>query len=212
MRHDVCPATMTPENLADWIRTNKIEVFNHTEKHPLNEEEIAAFERQSSMATRQIAKLDSLVDYFQGLIKNGTPFDTGLNDHKPVSVTIPPTKGKKVMEANRDYATDQLEKGVREDITPIYMMPWAEFDRIVAIDIEGKEWSKYSRPMTDDEKRQHGKPILRASVSIQEALDKSGIEIESVSGKEVKLTKKKRNKPEPEGLLGDGEESDELNL
>lgn len=206
MRHECTPQTMTPENLADWIKSNKVEVTNHIEKIPLSDEEINEFQRSSSLASRQIDKLKDTLKYFKALIDKGTPWNFAISDHVPISVTIPPTKGIKVLEANRKNADDQIEKGYREEVTSIYLIPWPEYKKMVAVDIEGEEWSKYSREMTLDEVRQHGKPILSASTEIKDALEAQGIEIERVQGKEVKLVQKKRKKdeePVDENLVSD---------
>lgn len=202
-RHDCLPQTMTPENLADWIKSNKVEVVNHIEKFPLTEEEIAEFQRSSSVASRQIDKLKDTKKYFTTLVDKGTPYSISIDDHTPVSVTIPPTKGIKVLEANRKYADDQIEKGYKEEITTIYLIPWPEYEKMVAVDIEGYEWQKYSRTMSKDEVRQHGKPILSASTEIRDVLEEQGIEIERVEGKEVKLTKKDKKESKKMNLLED---------
>lgn len=162
-RHECTPSTMTISNLADWIRSNKVDVINHTEKIKLTEEEETELQKQSSLASRAIDKLKGTLDYIKELINNGTPWDSATNNHRPVSVTIPPTQGVKILEKNRKFADDQLEKGYKEEITPIYMIPWPEHEKMVAMDIMGEEWSKYSRAMSPDEVSQHGKPILRAS-------------------------------------------------
>lgn len=201
-RHDVCPSTMTVENLADWIQANKVETSNHVEKFPLDQDEINQFQKDATLATIQINKLKDVLKYFSDTIKNGTPWDSMVNDNKPLGVTIPPTKGLKVLEANRNFACLQLEKGYREEVTLIYFLPWPEFEKMVALDIEGTEWTKYSRKMTSDEIRQHGKPILSASVEMTAVLEKSGLEIEKVDGKTATLRKKKK-KPD---LLDDAED------
>jgi len=165
--HECLPQTMTPSNLADFIRSNKVDQINHVEKIPLTAEEIAQYEKDSSLASRAIDKLKDTEDYIKRLIKKGTPFDRNLGpegSHRPVDVTIPPTKGIETLEANRKYADQQIEKGFKEDITAIYFIPWPEYEKMVAVSIEGVEWSKYSRGMSQDEIMQHGKPILKASM------------------------------------------------
>lgn len=190
MRHEICPATMTNEQLADWIQTNKTEIKNHIEKFPLTPEEINEFQKSSSLASRAIDKLKDTLKYFQEYIKNGTPYDSATENFRPVTVTIPPSQGVKVLEANRKFADRQLESGYREEITPVYMLPWPEKKRMVALDIVGEEWSKYSRQMTDDEVRQHGRPILEATQEVRDVLAENNIEIEKIDGKQVRMRKK----------------------
>lgn len=197
MRHDACPSTMTIENLADWITSNKVDVINHVEKFPLTADEINEFQRSSSLASRAIDKLKDTVKYFTETVKNGTPWDPATENNRPVSVTIPPTQGVKVLEANRKFADRQLENGYREEVTSIYLIPWPEMEKMVAMDITGEEWSKYSRQMTKDEVRQHGRPILSAAQELRENLAEAGIEITKVEGNTVHMTasdKKKRKR------------------
>ena len=197
MRHESLPMTMTPEQLADYIRSNRIETKNHIEKIMLTEEEKRDLAVKSSLASRQIVKLENLKKDFTKLITKGTPWNNSLGDggdNIPVPITIPPTKGLDALKSNRLFHDEQIEKGYREDVTAVYLLPWPEYEKIVAVDIEGNEWSKYSRPMTKSEIAQHGKPILSASTEIKDVLAEQGIEIERVDGKEVKLTQNKEKK------------------
>lgn len=221
MRHEICPSTMTVNNLADWVRSNKVDIINHVEKFPLTPEEINDLQKSSSLASRALDKLKDTLKYISELIKNGTPWDPATENNRPVSVTIPPTQGVKVLEANRKFADRQLESGFREDITPIYFLPWPEYKKMVALDITGEEWSKYTRRMTDDELMQHGRPILsEAARQFKDGLAESGMRVEGVKDGEVIITtghkkKSKLNKLPPlsdselEELDGDG---DDLNL
>jgi hypothetical protein len=225
MRHHSLPQTMTPEQLADYIQSNRIETKNHVEKFPLTEEEKRDLAVKSSLASRAILRLENLLKEVSKLIKKGTPWNTDLGtdgDHVPVPITIPPTAGIDVLKSNRQYADDQIEKGYREDVTPIYFVPWPEYEKILAVCIEGKEWSQYSRDMTPQEVKQHGKPILSASTELRDVLENAGIEIEKVDGKTVHMKASKRNKnaidkqpplssDEKEEIEGD-EDEDKLNL
>jgi hypothetical protein len=161
-RHSSLPEFMTIESLADYIRSNKVDTINHVEKIPLTEEEINKLAMESSLASRAIDKLESVKKYFESFLKKGTPWDTNAEDHRPLTVTIPPTKGTEKLKSNRKFADDQIAQGYREDVTSIYLLPWPEKERMVACDIEGREWTTYSRGMSGDEIKQHGKPILKA--------------------------------------------------
>jgi hypothetical protein len=211
MRHEICPSTMTIESLADWIRSNKVDVFNHEEKINLTEDEINEFQKSSSLASRAIDKLKGTMKYIQETIKNGTPFDNGTMDHRPVSVTIPPTKGLKALEANRKFADEQLENGYKMDITTLYLLPWPEFKKMVAVDIEGNEWTKYSRDMSLDEYRQHGRPILEATEEVKEILEENGMKITKAKGNTVKIEKVEET-PKPKKNYKDKEGRPELDL
>lgn len=197
MRHHSLPISMTPEQLADYIRSNRVDTVNHLEKINLTDEEKAKLAMESSLASRAIVRLENLLKEFTTIIKKGTPWDMNVGedgDHRPITFTIPPSKGLEKLKSNRLFADDQIEKGYREEVTPIYFIPYPEYEKMVAVDIEGNEWSNYSRPMSRDEVRQHGKPILSASQDIKEILEDQGIEIERVKGKEVKLKKTDKKK------------------
>lgn len=163
MRHEALPQTMTVEQLGDWINTNRIDTLNHTEKIQLTPTEIAELEKSSSLASRAIIKLQDIKKQFDRFLKKGTPFNQERQDHEPVNITITPTKGLEALESNREFAERQLALGYREDITAIFFIPWPEYSKVLAFDVEGHEWSTYSRKMTSDEAKQHGRPILEAS-------------------------------------------------
>lgn len=212
MRHHSLPMTMTPEQLADYIRSNRVDTVNHVEKINLTDGEKAKLAMESSLASRAIVRLENLLKEFTTIIKKGTPWDMNVGedgDHRPITFTIPPSKGLEKLKANRLFADDQIEKGYREEITPIYFIPYPEFDKMVAVDIEGNEWSNYSRYMSKDEIRQHGKPILSASQQLREGLAEAGITIEKVDGNTVHMTadpSKKKNKKKEKDLLSDDED------
>lgn len=183
MRHDSLPQTMTPENLADYIRTNKVDIVNHVEKILLTEEEIKQLAMDSSLASRQIDKLEEVKKYFDLNLKKGTPWNSATSDHNPLSVTIPPTKGIDKLKENRKFADDRIRDGYKEEVTPVYFLPWPERERILAVDIEGNEWSTYSRAMSLDEIKQHGKPVLKSiGQKFRDDLAKSGMRVEGVEG------------------------------
>ncbi len=162
MRHHSLPQASTPEQLAEWIQLNKVDTYDHTEKIPFTEEEIQAFEHQSSLASRSIDKLTAVEKYFKELIKKGTHFNQEREVYEPANVTIPPTKGKDALTANREFADKQVELGYKLDITNLYLIPNPEEGTMVMVDIEGNEWPDYSRNMTNDEISQF-KPLLQGS-------------------------------------------------
>lgn len=209
MRHISLPQTMTPEQLADYIRSNRVDTINHVEKIALTDDDKAKLAMDSSLASRALMKLEKMQKEIMFYINKGTPFDQSLGDdgdHKPLTITIPPTKGVEKLKANRLYADEQLEKGFREDVTAIYLIPWPEYEKMVAVCIEGNEWSKYSRPMKDYEIAQHGKPILKESTILMEAMEEQGLRIERVDGKKAIIAvdeTKKDKKKNKRNLLDD---------
>jgi len=163
MRHYSLPLTMTPEQLADYIRTNRVDTHNHVEKIDLTPEEIATLEHDSSLASRAIDKLTDVKKSFEFFLKKGTWYDNATEQHKPQIITIPPSKGIEKLQANREFADKQIVQGYREEVTTLYLLPYPEHEKMIMVDIEGKEWSQYSRQMSIDEIKQHGKPILKAA-------------------------------------------------
>lgn len=162
IKHACVPATMTPEALGDWIMTQKVDQQNHVEKIPLTEDEITQFEHDSSLASRAIDKLMEVKKYFDNSLKKGTPYDKATESHKPLSITIPPTRGLDALKSNREHADAQIVKGCKEEITELYLIPFPEKSRMIMVNIVGVEWPDYSRDMTADEIQQY-KPLLRVS-------------------------------------------------
>ncbi len=180
MRHKAVPETLTPENLAQWIKLNKVDVFNHIDQIPLTEEEINHLAMESSLASRAMDKLHGVETYFKEVIKMGTPYDSDKEQYQPISVTIPPSKGMKKLEANREHADHQLDSGYKEETTHLYLIPYPEDSMMIMVDIEGEQWSQYSRKMTMSEVNQH-KPLLRTvGQKFHDDLAKDGMFVESV--------------------------------
>ncbi len=152
MIHPSIPQTLTPENLATWIEKNHDRKFQHIEKTELTEDVIRDLEHKSSLASRAIDRLNEVKDSFMETLKNGTP-----DQEKPEDITIPPTKGLKALTANREWADKQLEQGFSEEIIDIYMVPDPENSRMLALDIEGKEWEEFSVDMTEEDHKKYGK-------------------------------------------------------
>lgn len=212
MRHHSLPMTMTPEQLADYIRSNRVDTVNHVEKINLTDGEKAKLAMESSLASRAIVRLENLLKEFTTIIKKGTPWDMNVGedgDHRPITFTIPPSKGLEKLKANRLFADDQIEKGYREEITPIYFIPYPEYEKMVAVDIEGNEWSNYSRQMSKDEVRQHGKPILSAGQQFRESLAEDGMHISGVDedgAVNIVVGEKPKKKRGQKNLLDDDEQ------
>lgn len=96
---------------------------------------------------------------------------------------------------------------------------------MIAVDIVGEQWSNYSRDMSRDEIRQHGKPILSAGQQLRESLAESGINIDRVEGNTVHMSvdeskrKKKKSSIDKQPALSeeelrelDGDDSTDLGL
>lgn len=162
IKHPCVPQTLTPELLADWIQTQKVDQQNHVEEIPLTEEEIIEFEHTSSLASRAIDKLMEVKKHFDNALKKGTPYDRATEQHRPLTVQIPPSKGLDALKANREFADKQIVEGVKKEITALYMIPYPEQSKMIMVNIVGVEWPEYSRDMTADEINQY-KPLLRAS-------------------------------------------------
>ena len=160
--HPCLPQTMTPENLAQWITENQKDIINHVEETELTEEEIRDYEHKSAMASGAIDELKEVEKHFKEILKKGTPTN-GDGEYQPYDVTIPPTKGTEVLEANRKYANDKLRDGVNKTETKYYLIPFPEEKLMVAVDIEGQENDQYSREMTEVEEQKFSLPLLESS-------------------------------------------------
>ena len=155
MKHPAIPSNLTPENLAEWIKSNAAEVIEHVEKTELEEEQVHELEKKSSLASRAIDRLETIKKEFMETLKEGTP-----DEEMPVDITIPPTKGLKILKANRAFADKQLENGFLEENIPLYMIPYPEDSLMVAFDIEGNEWPEFTKEMTTEQINKH-KPMLK---------------------------------------------------
>lgn len=154
-KHPGLPSTLTPENLADWIKTNAIEVIEHVEKTELDEDQVHELEKKSSLASRALDRLDAIKNDFMETLKEGTP-----DEETPMDFTIPPTRGTKIIKANRAFADKQLEQGFQEENIPLYIIPYPEESQMVAFDITGNEWPEFTKDMTSEQINQH-KPMLK---------------------------------------------------
>lgn len=155
MIYNTFPQTMTPENLASWIVTNALETKDHTDETPLLPDEIRDFEHESSLASRAIDRLNGIKESFIEVLKNGNSLD------EPMEFKIPPTKGLKLLSANREFYDMQLERGFKINITTIYFVPSPEEAKAIGTDIEGKEWPEYTRDLTEPEMEKIGKLFIK---------------------------------------------------
>lgn len=190
IKHACVPKSLTPELLADWIQNQKIDVENHIEQIPLTKEEIQEYEHASSLASQSIDRLKAVKKYFDNALKKGTPFDKATEQHKPLTVTIPPSKGLDALEANREYADKQIMLGHKEEVTALYLIPYPETSRMIMVNIVGVEWPEYSRDMTADEQSQY-KPLLKR---VAEAAPVEGENETIADTATVKEDKKKKNR------------------
>lgn len=148
MRHEALPQSLTVEQLAQWLYENKIDSKSHTEEEAYTEEEIQEFEHKSSLASRSIDGLDDIEKRVKEHLKEGI-FD------EPVSITLPPTNGRKTLTANRKYADDQILKGFSYREIDLYGIPDEKTEKILFFDAEGNMWDDYSENMSEDQKHQY---------------------------------------------------------
>jgi hypothetical protein len=146
--HEALPQSMTPENLGEWINSNSIDTNTHIEEIPYTEEEIKEFEHKSSLASRSIDEIEAVEKKVKEMVKEGID--------EPVNVTIPPTKGTKILKENRLYADEQILKGFNEVSTPLFGIPYPEKEKVLWFDIEGNLFEQYTTDMTPDQLKAHG--------------------------------------------------------
>jgi len=161
MLHPCLPSTFTPEKLAGWITDNAIEVLDHIEKIELETEQIHELESKSSLASRAIDRLEKIKKDFMDILTEGTP-----DEENPVDIIIYPTKGFKILKANRAFADKQLEQGFQEEVIPLYIIPYPEDSQMVAVDIVGNEWPEFTKDMTSEQINQH-KPMLKKDKKVK---------------------------------------------
>lgn len=161
MLHRALPQTMTKENLAIWIKGSNIETRVHEEKFDLTEVEIASFEHDSSVASREIDRLLNVKDAFNHTLKKGTLcIDVEKQVYEDVTVVIPGTKGIEVLQSNREYADAQIVKGYRTENTQLYGIPYPETKKILFFDIEGGRWEQYDYQMNPIQVQKYGQPLF----------------------------------------------------
>ena len=148
MRHETLPQSLTVEKLAQWLYENKVDTKSHTEEVPYTEEEIAEFEHKSSLASRSLDKLAAIEERVKLHLKEGV-------HEEPISVTIPPTKGRKILTANRIYADKQIDLGYSYTEIDLYGIPDDRSEKILFFDNEGTIWDDYSENMSEDQKHQY---------------------------------------------------------
>lgn len=166
MLHLCLPQAMTAESLAVWIETNQIEKKTHEERFDLTEKEIAAFEHASSVASRAIDKIEGQLAYIKGLLKDGIT--------ETVPIKIEPTPGLKILNANREYADQQIELGYRTETTDVYGIPYPETKKIVFVDIEGNHYEQHDYRMNPHQIEKYGQPLFE-----QKKGAKRGMSVES---------------------------------
>lgn len=167
--HKILPQTLTINELGAWIAENAIETKQHEEHYKLTEKEIAAFEHDSSIASRELDKLKALLDDFKEKLKDGTTTE--------ITVQIPVNKGLEVLKANREYADRQLTLGYRVELTTLYALPYPEKKQIVFFDVKGKEWGNYNYTMNPLQEQKYDKPILTAAENFKKNLAKDGMKV-----------------------------------
>ena len=154
MLHACLPQSMTIENLAAWLTDNSIEKKIHIEEKDLTADDISEFEHKSSAASRAMDDLEDLKKQFTDMIAKGT--------EDPKDFTIPPTKGTKILEANRKYADKCIKDGVSKQEVPLYGIVYPEESKILFFDIEGNEYDGHHRNMDPEEQEAYDKPLLKA--------------------------------------------------
>ena len=167
-------------------------MINHVTKTPLTPKEVSELEHKSAAASGAIYALAEVETKFKDFIKNGTPFDG--TQHQPQDVTIPPTKGKKELEANRLHANSVLKKGYNEDITDIYIIPFPDEEMMVAVDILGQEWVDYTKPMTTEENGLYGKLFVKDKDGKERKLNLDEVDVNKHTGTATIKIKKEAEK------------------
>lgn len=163
MIHDSLPQTLTKENLAKWITENCIDKKMHEEKIELDDKEIQDLEHRSSIASRQIDKLERQAKEIANHFKDGTS--------EPIHITIPFTKGLKALTANREFADNCIELGYTKEETVLFGIPYPEKNVVIFVDSEGIEYPTYQENMTSEQARAYN-TLFKEEESLQESVSK----------------------------------------
>lgn len=158
MIHHSLPQTKTTAQLSEWIQEHKIDIINHVTKIDYTPEEIHDFEHQIANNNAAIMELEQLKKLISETIKKGTSVKH-LNDkdveYLPEDFTVPPTKGLDALKSNIEYLVEKIQRGYREDVTTLYLIPVPETQMIVSVDIEGEEYPDHTKPMTSEQQVQY---------------------------------------------------------
>lgn len=163
MTHNSLPQTLTKENLAKWITENCIDKKMHEEKIELDDKEIQDLEHRSSIASRQIDKLERQAKEIANHFKDGTS--------EPIHITIPFTKGLKALTANREFADNCIELGYTKEETVLFGIPYPEKNVVIFVDSEGIEYPTYQENMTSEQARAYN-TLFKEEESLQESVSK----------------------------------------
>ena len=140
------PQTMTPENLANWIKENSLTELMHHDVHDYTEEEIEKFEHNATTYGISIKKLEQQKKDINNLIKKGTG---------KIDITLEETEGIDSLKKKRDALLDNVDRGFREDVTTLYQIPVPEEEQMMFFDIEGNLFEEHTKDMTSKEKEQY---------------------------------------------------------
>lgn len=132
--HKALPQTKTPEQLGEWINENAIDRRTHTEETPLDDEAKASHREKIANSTAAIYDLKDLEKLFKDSLNNGTKYNGQTRE--PETFTIPPTKGLKDLEANRQFSDKILKQGFTSVDTPVFGIPYKK--ETLFFDVEGK--------------------------------------------------------------------------
>lgn len=162
-RHKALPEKYTPEQLGVWLTENAVDKRTHTEEVPLTEESKAEFREKIALSTAAIYDLKDIEKAFKDSLNNGTNFDG--NERKPDVFTIPPTKGLKELEANRQFADKVLKQGFTTVETEVFGIPYKK--EIIFFDGGGEEYFKEPAPhlpdqLFDEEATDHAKEFRKS--------------------------------------------------
>jgi hypothetical protein len=213
MRHESLPQSYTDQELSEWIKSNSKENVQHDVSTPLTETQVQEHESKIAQAQMKIMELKNLEKKFKTFLKKGTPANSDQEGgYDAVSVTIPPTKGIDTLENNIRHHKDILDIGVHVDTTWLFMIPWPEQAKMIAVDINGVEWPEKSRSMEDWEAN-HAPSMFRANDdTVTEYPDRTIHDtpetLEDVAKDKPKQRKKKKVEDAPVLIKDDSELGD----
>ena len=173
---------MTPEQLGVWFTENALEKRMHTEEIPLTEETRLQFREKIANATAAIYDLKDIEKSFKDALNNGTTYNG--QERLPQDFTIPPTKGLKELEANRQFADKILKQGFTTTETEVFGIPYKK--DIVFFDAGGVEYFREplgdraldpaaTTPLFDSE--EPSSEVKKIAKDFHKGLEKSGMKV-----------------------------------
>lgn len=147
--HPLLPKTLEPAILAEWIKKNAKESYEHTKQIMFSQDEINDKAREASAHGSKILELQNIEKAVKDMIKNGV---TGT---APFVLEIMPNDGVAALTTARASLDKDVRLGYYEVKSTVYGVPYAETREMVFFTSDGNEVSERNRPLSAKEVRDY---------------------------------------------------------